>query len=192
VIRQYAQHAASLRLDLLPCPYLGRPEALVYVLLLNPGGRHNDFEYGDEFVAERRRALQFESPRCFWSLDPALARSEAYKYSATRMRALIDQVGRHRVADRMMWLQYFGYQSLEWRRFPVTLPSQEFAFWLLREAIGAGKLVIIARSRRLWIRAVSELETCDYIQLRSPRGPYLTPANMGEGDFRRVVRALSD
>jgi hypothetical protein len=90
----------------------------------------------------------------------------------------------------MILLQYLGYQSLEYHPFPVRLPSQEFAFWLVREAISAEKIVVIGRSRKPWIDAVPELANYDYIELRSPRSPYLTPANMGTEAFARVAQAL--
>jgi hypothetical protein len=157
---------------------VGKPDARIYLLLLNPGARENDFMRGDEWVQERRRALRFESSRCFWPLDPGMVGSEAHKYAAARLRRLIEVVGRERVAQGMMWLQYVGYQSLEYHPFPVRLPSQEFAFSLLREAISAGKIVVIGRSRKLWIEAVHELADYDYIELESPRSPYLTPRNM--------------
>ncbi len=100
----------------------------------------------------------------------------------------------------MMWLQYFGYQSLDWQAFPVSLPSQEFAFRLLREAISCGKIVIMGRRgiEKLWTAAVPELAEYDYIQLRSPRNPWLTPpsrsrrGNMTIAEFTRIVEALSD
>jgi hypothetical protein len=162
------------------------------MLLLNPGGQHNDLDYGPDFIKERRRALRFESTNCFWPLNPNLRGSEAYKYASTRMAALIDAVGLDRVAERMMWVQYFGYQSLEWRPLPVALPSQKFAFHLVREAIATGKPVVIGRSRKLWTAAVPELASYDYIELRNPRSPYLTPNNMGATAFTRLVEALSD
>jgi hypothetical protein len=111
-IARHPKLQESLRLDLLPCPYQGRPDARVYLLLLNPGARHEDFEHGSEFVEERRRALRFESAHCFWPLAPGLEKTEAYEYAEARMRALIGVVGLERVAQRMMWLQYLGYQSL--------------------------------------------------------------------------------
>lgn len=72
-IRRYPTAAQSLQLDLLPSPYVGKPDARVYLLLLNPGGRHDDFKYGSAFVEERRRALRFESMHCFWPLSLAMA-----------------------------------------------------------------------------------------------------------------------
>jgi hypothetical protein len=189
-IRRYPGPAASLQLDLLPSPFVGKPDARVFLLLLNPGGRHDDSGYGEAFVQERRRALRFESSRCFWPLAPDMVGTEAHKYAAGRLKALLDAVGEERVAQGLMWLQYFGYQSREWRPFPVRLPSQRFAFGLLRDAMDADKIVIIGRSRRLWTDAVPELARYDYIELRNPRSPYLTPNNMGGAAFDRVVEAL--
>ena len=191
-MRRNPRATESLRLDFLPSPYLGKPDACVYLLLLNPGGRHDDFKYGDGFVQERRRALRFESRDCFWPLSPEMKGSEAFQYAEPRLRALINIVGLERVTQRMMWLQYLGYQSLVWRPFPVPLPSQQFAFWLLREAMSANKIVVIGRSRQLWIDAVPELGRYDYIELRSPRSPYLTPGNMEPAEFTRIVEALRD
>jgi hypothetical protein len=108
------------------------------------------------------------------------------------MRALIKAVGQQRVAERMMWVQYLGYQSLEWCPFPAPLPSQRFAFRLVRDALAAGKLIIVGRSRKLWTEAVPELATYHYIELSSPRSPYLTPNNMGDAEFARVIDALRD
>jgi hypothetical protein len=192
LIGRYPKAAARLQLDLLPTPYLGKPDAQVYVLVLNPGGQHDDFEFGAEFVRERRRALRFESSCCFWSLNPALRGSEAHKYAWDHMGRLIGEVGRQRVAERMMWVQYFGYQSLRGPEFPVELPSQRFGFQLVQDAIVAGKLVIIARSRMEWTEAVPELASYDYIRLSNWRRPYLTPGNMGGAAFARLVQALSE
>jgi hypothetical protein len=118
--------------------------------------------------------------------------TEAFEYASNRLRRLIEVVGQERVAKRMMWLQYVGYQSREYRPFPVRLPSQDFAFSLLREAMSSGKVVVIGRSRKLWLAAVPELADYDYIELRSPRSPYLTPKNTGKDAYTRIVEALTE
>jgi hypothetical protein len=195
LIDRHPERAPNLQLNFLPSPFHGTPDARVYVLQLNPGAGHDDFKYGADFVEERRRALRFESSSCFWPLNAALRGTPAHDYSTKKMRLLIEEVGEDCVAGRMMWVEYFGYQSLKYRDFPVVLPSQRFAFQLVREAIAARKTVIIARSRRLWLDAVPELARYDYIELRNPRNPTLTPNNMGPAElglakFSRVVEAL--
>ncbi len=60
----FDRHPAAgrdLLFDFLPSPYLGTPHAEVFVLMLNPGGRHDDLRSGPAFVEERRRAMRFES-----------------------------------------------------------------------------------------------------------------------------------
>lgn len=103
-IRRYPGPASKLRLELLPSPYVGKPDARVYLLLLNPGGGEDDFMHGGEWVQERRRALRFECSDCFWPLHPSMVGGEAHKYVAGRLRSLIAAVGPECVAQRMMWL----------------------------------------------------------------------------------------
>ena len=192
-IRRYPKPYRNLELGVLPSPYLGKPDARVYFLLRSPSAGHDDRDY-PEFLCERRRALRFESAWCFWPLAPAMRRNRTYafEYVMRLMREVIAAVGQERVAQRMMWLQYLGYQSREWVPFPVRLPSQEFAFSLLREAMNSGKLVIIGVGETLWTRAVPELANYGYILLHSLRNPTLTPRNMGKDEFTRLVEALSD
>ena len=192
-IRRYPKPYSNLELDLLPSPYLGKPDARVYFLLRSPSAGHDDRKYS-EFLSERRRALRFESAWCFWPLAPEMKRNRTYafEYVTRLMREVLAAVGQERVAQRMMWLQYLGYQSREWVPFPVPLPSQEFAFSLLREAMNSGKVVIIGVGETLWTSAVPELADYGYIPLDSPRNPTLTRRNMGQAEFTRVVEALSD
>jgi hypothetical protein len=190
-IRRYPQPYSNLELELLPPPYLGKPDARVYFLLRSPSAGHDDRKYPG-FLSERRRALRFESEWCFWPLAPRMRGSYAFEYVTRLMREVIAAVGPERVAPRMMWLQYLGYQSREWVPFPVRLASQEFACSLLREAMNARKIVIIGLIRRRWINAVPELEHYDYIPLRNPRNPCFTPGNMGKAEFTSVVEALSE
>jgi hypothetical protein len=190
LIDRYPERAANLQLNFLPSPFLGTPEACVYVLQLNPGAGHDDFQYGTDFVEERRRALRFESSSCFWPLNSALRGTPAHDYATKKMRRLIEVVGEDCVAKRMMWVEYFGYQSLKFVPFPIALPSQRFAFELVREAIAARKTVIIARSHRRWLEAIPELASYGYIELHSWQNPSLTPKNMGDAEFSRVVEAL--
>jgi hypothetical protein len=45
-INRYPTATQGLQLDLLPSPCLGKPDARVYLLLLNPGGRHATLSTG--------------------------------------------------------------------------------------------------------------------------------------------------
>jgi hypothetical protein len=51
----------------------------------------------------------------------------------------------------------------------VRVPSQDFSFGLIGDAIAAGKPVVITRSKERWIRAVSELARYRYYEFANPR-----------------------
>ena len=87
-------------------------------------------------------------------------------------------------------VQYFPYQSLRRVHFPELLPSQRFSFSLVEKAIDAGKLIVVMRSRRHWLKAVPKLAAYGFSELRNPRSPYVTPNNMGQEQFDRLLARL--
>jgi len=102
----------------------------------------------------------------------------------------------------MFWLQFLGYQAPTWSSFPGGLrhfaergrvPSQAYAFALVQDAITKGKTIVVSRPNRVrefWMRCVPELASYDVIQGTNPQIPYITPGNLGEGNFGRVVSAI--
>lgn len=82
---------------------------------------------------------------------------------------LVERIGREVVAQSLLVVQYFPYQSLTMRPSPEPLPSQRFSFSLVEKAIDAGKLIVVMRSRRYWLEAVPKLAAYGFIKLRNPR-----------------------
>ncbi len=212
VFERHRSHRAvkNLRLDMLPVPFIGSPDADVLLLTLNPGARTADDKHGPAFVEVRRQALRFEASSTFFCLDNEFSSTEGYAYWTSRLRALAEAVGAkispsgtevdpetfravgYKVlAKRLLVLQYLGYQSLTWQPLPEIVPSQLFAFELVQRAIDSGRLVIVMRSRKLWQSAVQSLASAKVVELRNPRSPYLTPKNMGEPAFLDLVDRLS-
>jgi hypothetical protein len=62
---------------------------------------------------------------------------------------------------------------------------------LVQQAVDAGKEIVIMRSRRLWLDAVPDLAAYPYLEVRNPRGPYLSERNLPPGGFERLCKALS-
>ena len=89
----------------------------------------------------------------------------------------------------MLLVEYFPYRSSTWRPVP-ELPSQRFGFSIVEKAIDEGKLIVVVRGRRYWLDAVPKLRQYDYIELRSPRSGHLTPNNMGQEEFDRLLARL--
>ena len=104
---------------------------------------------------------------------------------------MIDAVGLENVQHKVMLVQFYGYQSWEFARPPATLPSQGF-FALVREAVAAGKPIVIMRGNQRWRSAVPELDRARVIKLRNPRTPSVSPGNMDSDDFCELIRRLSN
>ena len=70
--------------------------ARIHALVVNPGGRHDDFNYGSEAVEERR--TRFDSRHCFSSLQPGFVGPEAFKHAETQAPGLAEDQAWGRVA----------------------------------------------------------------------------------------------
>jgi hypothetical protein len=89
-----------------------------------------------------------------------------------------------------MCLQYLAYHSKTYVNLPCILPSQNFTFDILRQAIKDQKTIVIMRSKKLWIKSVPELEAYPYIELKNYRRPFLSEKNMGKENFEKLINAL--
>lgn len=189
------RQAEGLRLEKLPYPFLGNPkEARVCLLSLNPGWRHQDAN--DQalpgYAEQSLKALRFESDVPFLSLDPRFSTTGGYGYWRPRLRSLIERVGQERVGRRLMLVEFLGYSSRTYDHLPTRLPSQLFAFHLVRDFIARGVPIVVMRSERLWLEGVPELKDYGYIRVRSPRSSHVSPGNLGAEAFESLVSALSE
>ena len=184
---------AGLKLDQIPVPFIGDPRRAPVILLgLNPGWTPltPDAEKG-EYAEQNRLCLSYASRVPFFSLDEALGQTPGNLWWRRRLRLLIESCGIDVVSHRMACVEWFPYHSRSFRRLSSLIPSQTYGFELVRAAAKRGALIIIMRSRDLWLSAAPELGTTDVLSLRVPRSPYMTPANLGASGFSRVVSALN-
>jgi hypothetical protein len=87
-------------------------------------------------------------------------------------------------------VEWFPYHSKRFQSIGTTLPSQEFTFETVDEAVRRGGIVIVTRSTALWRASVPALDLPTVITLKNPQNPVISPGNMGKDDFERVVEAL--
>lgn len=183
---------AGLKLDHLPVPWIGDPRnARVLFLALNPGWTPDTDRLEREVYAEEnRKALTFNSDVPFFCLDDRLATSRGYMWWRRRLGRLVDLFGLDHVRSNVSCVEWFAYHSATFRKLPV-LPSQKYSFELVNGAIDRGAGIVLMRSRALWVESVPRLESAGMVELRVPRSPYVTPANLAENGFERVVEALA-
>jgi hypothetical protein len=78
---------------------------------------------------------------------------------------LIDVVGIEAVARKVICVEQFPYKSVSFRSLGETLPSQQYSFDLIRDAIRQRKQIVMMRSERVWLESVPELQTYSYVRL---------------------------
>jgi hypothetical protein len=181
---------SELRLEVLPVPFLGSLEKAQVVLLnLNPGFVNEDLEYikDNDYVEQNRKCLTFESDYPLFYLDPRFSYTAGYKWWYMRLKFFVEKFGNKIVSEKFMCIEYFPYHSRGFKKINELLPSQEFSFALVKKAIESNKLIVVMRSKKLWLENISELENYPYIELKNPRSPYISRNNMTEKEFNTLL-----
>jgi hypothetical protein len=181
---------------LFPVPYLGRPDAPILLLNLNPGYNPED-EYrqtSERFVQVSKRVLRHQEKKSpFYFLDARVEGAENDIGPGTRWwwkkfgRQLRENFGTELLGNTFFCVQYFPYRSREFRELGPVLESQRYSFELVRTAMRRKAMIIIMRSRQLWYKSMPELEEYSLaFTLRNPRNPTLTRRNFPTGFFKMM------
>lgn len=185
----------AIRLDTLPYPYLGSTrDATILLLALNGGFSDQNLHYIQSdpyYVEQRRRSLTFESHYPFFYLDPKLSYTLGHQWWHRRLRHFIEEYSLETVASRFACVQSFPYCSKRYKALPQRVPSQEYSFSLVRQAIEKGKPIVMMRSKEIWLRYVPELRNYPYIELKYPRTPYVDRKHMTDAQFEEIEVALN-
>jgi hypothetical protein len=190
------------QLQCLPLPYVGRLDAPVVVLNLNPGYTPLTAEnptFSDDWWDEqsamkeayRRNLAQEPSEYPMFFLDPALAQSPGGRYWNVALAEFLAKCGRLSVAKNLLVIESLPYHSNGYSAGPtgLKLPSLAFTHHQSREAMNRNATIVMWRHRRGFESKVPELISYPYVSVRPPRGPYLS---RNVADFNRVAEALKN
>jgi hypothetical protein len=177
-----------------PEPFLGRPDAPLVVLGLNPGYLPEcDRWYGHPAFAARARAnlvhgaLEFP----FYLLDPSQP-APGHRWWMRKLGPLIRATSLQAVAHGVLCVELFPYHSERFGHTKLRVPSQEYSFDLVRRALSRGAWIVLMRSKRLWFAAVPELASYPRLmRIRNVQNPVISPRNV-DGDFDELVTAVRD
>jgi len=170
--------------DLLPEPFVGRLEAPVVLLALNPGVSDGDFELHEDLAFQDRvRSCHRQDPLAwpYYYLDPEVNGPGA-RWSARVLALLIRELGAARTANGVVLFEYMAYHSRGFAHDRVELPSQAFTFSLVRAALSRATAVFVTRGLKLWSKAIPQL--ADHPRLfrtRSTQNIVISPRNCPEG-----------
>src|SRR5713101_5540292 len=133
-------------LSVIPVPYAGVPGTAQLVLLqLNPGLSPDEAELMNDpyYVEQNRKALTFESRVPFWPLDERLAGTPGHVYWKAKLRWLAAELGEDFVRERIFCAEFYPYHSKEFYGPRQPVPSQAFAFGLVRDTMKRGIPIIV-------------------------------------------------
>ena len=178
--------------NLLPIPFVGRIDAPVILLLLNPGV--SDESYTVHRKAQFRRSRRechrqdpVEYPNYY--LDPK-TEGPGVKWWTRALRHLIHRCGRQKVAQHVAALQYMPYRARAFSHSRLRLPSQQFTFQALRAAIRRKAVVFVCRGKKPWTTAVPALARYRRaFDTTNPRQVVISRGCYAEG-FSAAVRAI--
>jgi len=114
------------------------------------------------------------------------------RWWATHLHSLLPRIGRERLAKSMLCVEFFPYHSSNYPSLGTTLDSQQYSFWLVRQAMEAHAVIVGLRGRAYWDGAIPEL--ADYRRsywLKNRQRVWVTPGNCPDDSYEGIVRALS-
>lgn len=194
LIQEIKTNDHAINLLSLPEPFIGNSaSANVLLLSLNPGDSpddtkvHSDPAFREASLCNLRHGPQ-EYP--FYPLNPKLKGTPCDNYWTSHVRWLLEhpELNRQRIAERLCVVKWFPYHSKK-SGVPRTLllPSQQYSFDLVRQAIGR-KLIVGMRGKSRWEKVDARLADVPY--LKKTQSPYISPNNCGNELFEKIVEAL--
>ena len=179
-----------------PYPYVGNPNANIYVLLANPGisKRETDpsFRNNIENVNRNRRNLRHESSDSFlsWMHSPDNPERES-EWLIPRIKNVVSATSLERTSSGLFLINYHPYNSISWYPIPYTFETQRYSFHLVSEAMKRNVLIIMSRNILGWFTAVPGL--FDYqnrITFKSSRSVHISQENLGPQGYIELLRRL--
>jgi hypothetical protein len=179
-----------------PYPYLGNPNANIFVLLTNPGisKRETDpsFRINLENVNRNQRNLRHESAdsHLSWLHSPENPERES-EWLIPRIRNVVHQTSLERVSSGLFLINYHPYNSKSWYPIPFTFETQRYSFHLVSEAIKRNALIIMSRNILGWFTAIPGLY--DYkkrVMFKSSRSVHISQENLGTTTYEELLNRL--
>ena len=169
----------NLDFSCLPDPFCGDPESKVYCLNKNPGKPDKCFVGNASYEEAAKENLKLKRKSCFWAENIPNKCGKVHdgvEWLTKRTRELEGILGRR---PNIFFVEYFPYHSSNGFNFPCDLPSYTFTNDLIMQAMEEGKMIIIMREKRNWLKRIPELANYKNLYtLNSAQSGYLTLNNV--------------
>lgn len=184
---------------LTPEPWIGNPKADVVILLANPGatkeniaGQREENPFRHELSIANLNDEAMDYPHYF--LDPRLANDPGGKWWRAALGSLIKGSSLESVARSVMSLEALPYHSGNFAMPPSPIPTQEYTFQILREAMARNAFVVIYRQPEYWFEKVPELVSYKHktADPNTTQRVWITPGNLKNGYDEILERVRSN
>lgn len=182
--------------ELVPEPWLGRRDAPVCLLLLNPGMAEEDFALHRDpaFRAALARSIVDDAaPHFHLASPPSWPARRWWSAALASVRRAVEVDDASALRNAVSAIQLFPYHSREFGHLGVRVPSQAASIARVHEHLERRTLLVV-RSWLSWVGMVPELadpERADHVIPLRGRGVRLHPNTVGgDAAFRRIVEAI--
>jgi len=195
-----------------PVPYIGNPKAMLVFLNLNPG-YNIDKEYNEQQYYDRSDERNHEYLECyrknllhenyeypFFCLDPKFEEGygsskkkdfPGYGWWNNRMEQLLGNEYDHKAVSRKIFcIEYFPYHSTSSPDFSRHIPTREYNFQLLDEAIARKATIILMQGPQYWKKRLHDAHGAPYSYYRTIFRHNLTKDNLVFDDRRDALREI--
>ena len=159
--RKYKDNA--IHLEICPEPFIGSPDASIYLLGGNPGYDGKDHECN----SDESLYIQLMSKTLIHECDFLFFRKELKEHKGNKW--WMTHVKENLLRNNIFNIEYFPYHShkadglksflnhIRTKKLSLTCGSNEYANWLIKKAIESNKIIIITRLRNFWLERIKAL-----------------------------------
>ena len=168
--------------ELGPSPYEGDIDSAPVILLLANPGFDSTSTLDDHYFKRDGWPLSGLHP----DAPPGLR-----KWWRARLNHLILQFGVQRVSQCVACIQITPWASPKFDA-ALRLPSRDLLLHAANQCAARGAVMLVMRAERLWLQAATLRASQRRFRVNSWLSSYVSPGNLPENAWPRVVEAISD
>ena len=198
-------HPHALNLDIIPVPFVGRPDAPVVLLgnIAGAGDEHlDDYKKWPAYADRLHKNLLHQNLDCqFLPMGPDVDTLPPHKaWWNDKLKHLLDSFGNGAAAESilarsLLAVEFFPYRSRsnEYHHEKLSLmSSQGYSQVLVYNAMENGAVIIIRYGKAKWFDAVRGLQTYRHlILLKEARQTHISPNGVADdGAYKKIVEKI--
>jgi hypothetical protein len=196
---QKANQDHLLHLDFIPEPFVGRPDAPVLLLGNNPGIEDREtaaYKLTPVFASRMRNnllhRLSAEYPFLYLDPDPNINPPDKLWWKH-KLKRLLKKFGPAHLAHSILAVEFFPYMSHRYGVDSLPVPSQEYSFSLVRNAMDRGAVIVLTRGKRRWMRKIPKLRAHPrLVTLIEVQKAPVSPGNCSGAGYQEIERAIEE